>query len=113
MTPRTRIHIRIKKTCKVKMPFVEVNTQFPNIFSESLKMSKKVIGVLAAILVVVAVVTVATIKESGHYLNKDVRNGSSPTSSTMINDPAESTTTTSSTTTTTTTTSTYTIKTSK
>ena len=95
------------------MPFVEVNTQLPNIFSESLKMSKKVIGVLAAILVVVAVVTVATIKESGHYLNKDVRNGSSPTSSTMINGPAESTTTTSSTTTTTTTTTTCTIKTSK
>ena len=105
------------------MPFVE-NTQCPNIldisflyiryiFSESLKMSKKVIGMLAAILVVVAVVTVATIKESGHYLNKDGRNGSSPTSWTMINDSAESTTTTNSTTTTTTTTTTCTIKTSK
>ena len=70
------------------------NTHFPNIFSESIKMSKKVIGVVAASLVVVAVVTVATIiniKELGQYLNKDVRNGLLPTSSTMINDPGSTT----------------------
>ena len=111
-----------KKTCKDNMPFVVVHTQFPNTFSESLKMSKKVIGVVAAtigalvVAVLVGVLTVGVvtaaaiinIEESGQYLNNDVRNGSSPTSSTMINE-AESTTTTRSNTTTTT----STIKTSK
>ena len=102
------------------MPIVVVHTQFPNTFSESLKMSKKVIGLVAAtigalvVAVLVGVVTVGVvtaaaiinIEESGQY--HDVRNGSSATSSTMINE-AESTTTTRSNTTTTT----STIKTSK